>query len=755
MMKLHLACLSVPRVRCLVVRKTLTSLTASTLVSFREKVAAEALAAGLLRFYGGSQQEPASYRYANGSVLVMGGCDKATAFLSTEYDLAFADEAIELTPDDVETIDSRLRNGRLPYQQFLLATNPGAPTHFLKNMERDGRLVILYSKHEDNPLLHDGREWTKQGKTYLERLDGLSGARYHRLRWGRWVASEGMIYGDEWDESIHHVPWFKPPDSWEVWWSIDFGFCVDEDTEILTGAGWKSLDEVGVGDRCLSFSLDTGTAEWDDVLKVSVFPAKPREMIEMRSLSHSSLTTPNHRWPCRHNRSGHLRFRTTDGFVQADMVPTAAPVADLPTDPKFTDALVELVAWYWTEGSRWRAGSGSTRGVNTGGFISQNRGPETDRIRAALIGEYGPPSATMREGTRAERIPKWRDWTPRSNAGQGNDTGTFHLNGPALAPILEWVDGPDKIVRPEFIASLTRAQLDLFIKTSLDADGYVASRKSGTLGISQACRARLDSFQMACQLAGYATVLRGHSRGKVRWHSLTIFVKYRQFQPWSKREQRMYGGRIWCPTTRNGTWLARRNGTVYFTGNTNPMSVQNWAEDPDGRLYLYREIYHTRRTVDQHCDDILACVATPDPSRPGRWIWHERKPRGVICDHDAEGREVFRQRTGLSTRPAKKGVADGIQAVQKRLRLAGDGKPRLYIMHDTLVRRDQELVDARLPTCTVEEIPGYVWAKPGTSAASKAPKEVPLKENDHGMDGKRYMCAEREQGPVRVRILGG
>lgn len=30
----------------------------------------------------------------------------------------------------------------------------------------------------------------------------------------------------------------------------------------------------------------------------------------------------------------------------------------------------------------------------------------------------------------------------------------------------------------------------------------------------------------------------------------------------------MHSGLVWCPTTTNGTWLARRNGTVYFTGNS-------------------------------------------------------------------------------------------------------------------------------------------------------------------------------------------
>ena len=30
----------------------------------------------------------------------------------------------------------------------------------------------------------------------------------------------------------------------------------------------------------------------------------------------------------------------------------------------------------------------------------------------------------------------------------------------------------------------------------------------------------------------------------------------------------LYTGRVWCPKTKNSTWLARRRGTVYFTGNS-------------------------------------------------------------------------------------------------------------------------------------------------------------------------------------------
>jgi phage terminase large subunit len=52
---------------------------------------------------------------------------------------------------------------------------------------------------------------------------------------------------------------------------------------------------------------------------------------------------------------------------------------------------------------------------------------------------------------------------------------------------------------------------------------------------------------------------------------------------------------------------------------------------------------------------------------------------------------------------------------------------------------DSELEEAGRPTCTIDELPGYVWA-------DKKTKEEPVKEDDHGADAMRYIVAQRELG---------
>src|SRR5690606_19763105 len=210
--------------RGLIVRKTLASLSSTALVTFREHVAREALDAGIVSFYGGSAQEPPQYRYANGSVIVIGGMDKATKIMSSEYDVAFAQEAIELTEDDVESITTRLRNRRISFQQLLMDTNPGPSHHWLKKRADRGQTLLLESRHTDNPIYYDHLgQLTPAAKDYIiGKLDKLTGVRRARPREGLWVSVAGLVY-DVRDWAVHVVDRFHSPPDWTRYWAVDSG----------------------------------------------------------------------------------------------------------------------------------------------------------------------------------------------------------------------------------------------------------------------------------------------------------------------------------------------------------------------------------------------------------------------------------------------------------------------------------------------------------------------------------------------------
>jgi phage terminase large subunit len=160
-------------------------------------------------------------------------------------------------------------------------------------------------------------------------------------------------------------------------------------------------------------------------------------------------------------------------------------------------------------------------------------------------------------------------------------------------------------------------------------------------------------------------------------------------------------------------------------GYTNPFVCQWWAQDPDGRLYLYRQIYRTQRLVEDHAAQMLALAK------------HEPRPKSIICDHDAEDRATLERHLKMPTTPAKKDKSPGIQSVASRLKKAGDGKPRLFLLRDSLVERDPLMVEQKRPACTEEEFGGYVW----DLSNNRKKGEEPADKDNHGMDALRYLVA--------------
>lgn len=148
-------------------------------------------------------------------------------------------------------------------------------------------------------------------------------------------------------------------------------------------------------------------------------------------------------------------------------------------------------------------------------------------------------------------------------------------------------------------------------------------------------------------------------------------------------------------------------------GFTNPFSASLWYVDSEGIIWHYKQIYHTKRTVEEHCIDIKKMV--------------EGLPvEAWITDHDAEDRATLEKHLGVKTIQAFKSVTPGIEAVKKRLK-----DNRIRYNRGAIIELDLELEKAKRPTCLTDEIGGYRW--------SDKKQDTPVKENDHALDEMRYL----------------
>jgi hypothetical protein len=198
---IHDLCKRYP-LRVLALRATRVSLTESVLVTYEDKI----LAADGWRHLadGAGRAHRLSYDYPSGATIVPAGLDRnPTRVLSTEWDMVYVNECIEVKQDVWETLATRTnRPGSMGLGWLMGDTNPGSPDHWLKKRCDASHSTLWATTHEANPAMHDGRGWTPAGLSYLDTLNRLTGVRRKRLLEGLWVQGEGVWF-DTFDPAVH------------------------------------------------------------------------------------------------------------------------------------------------------------------------------------------------------------------------------------------------------------------------------------------------------------------------------------------------------------------------------------------------------------------------------------------------------------------------------------------------------------------------------------------------------------------------
>ena len=388
-------------------------------------------------------------------------------------------------------------------------------------------------------------------------------------------------------------------------WGKSAHFCVDDQTEMLTHRGWVSHDEIKCSDLAYSLNPNTGFGEWSPIDSVARFDYDGL-LTRLCSRGHDSLSTMNHRWCV--NDGQRWLWRTTETIARRHRIPIAAPLdaTYAQAESIYSDSFVELVAWWWTEGS---CGTGRSCGT-----IGQ-REPKADCIRGALTNLYGASGPLLRGAGRhleqcevaaivqstgsissaARRFDRDRETVRRIRRNdritQWNET--VRSDGLILFRVSAQVTKelkrvcPSKIPSASFLLSLTPRQSMLFIDRSIDGDGW---RRGTRRYWSQSSAARVSVFQMVCALNGIATsarVARVYPNGPHyavalrRWK----FVLASEFKSASEH----YRGVVWCPVlARNQIWMARRNGQTFFTGNSAIATLRTDVR-PKRFVALYRD----------------------------------------------------------------------------------------------------------------------------------------------------------------------
>jgi intein/homing endonuclease len=405
------------------------------------------------------------------------------------------------------------------------------------------------------------------------------------------------------------------------WIGMDVGWCVDDQTQILTRRGWLNYDELLIGDESLSVNPETGLSEWHPVTDIYK-NVGPYEMVHMKGQSFDAMTTPHHKWLVKDD-SGSLRWKTTETLNTKDRIMLSTDRA-YDEDSDYSDDFVRLVAWIFCEGTLLPYDAFE---------LSQShiKNPyHTEEIRQVLVGLFGQ-DGLARHGFGWREVLRFEgEDNHESRHGGAMTYFTVSTQASREVGLNKVFLSKEKELDPRFLSSLNQKQLEIFIEVCEKGDGW--SNDSGTVCFEQASEKRSSSYQMACALAGYPiSTSYSEASDRTRWH--TKILKADTVSPVKAASSPRVNGStqamtitkdrklriIWCPTIKHHNWLARRNGSVYFTGNTiAPSSITVFAEVPQKRneetkLKLVAKILLKKVSTD---DQAAAIIHLIDLYRP-------------------------------------------------------------------------------------------------------------------------------------------
>lgn len=348
-------------------------------------------------------------------------------------------------------------------------------------------------------------------------------------------------------------------------------YCVDEETEALTKRGWLGFNEITERDTILSIDIEDGKLKWSKIK--SIFRDNyDGEMFHLTVRGMDAMVTPGHRFFVKD-----YGLKRVEYLLETDKVVLMGDAVAAPEQPTYSDEMVELIGWVVTEGNFYERGPKSTRLT-----ISQNEGEYADRIRRCLT--------ALNQQHSEYKKNNGKNWNV-----------IFSIHSKLTREITEII-GKDRVLPSDFILSLTAHQRDLLIETMIDADGWrTRQNQSVHVGYCQKDKNHMDSFLMLCTLAGRQVSV--HRRDivtkvnglKSEIYEAVLFSNKRQKNngKYSRVENiDMHGGKrsgkikgrgkfehpneptvpyrgiVWCPETEYGTFVSRRNGTIFTQGQT-------------------------------------------------------------------------------------------------------------------------------------------------------------------------------------------
>ena len=353
--------------------------------------------------------------------------------------------------------------------------------------------------------------------------------------------------------------------------------CVDEETEALTTDGWRRYDQLYNRQLILTKNCNTGILEWQSIENINIYPDYQGDLYSFEGKTFSALTNGKHRWLCNHDSKpgSKAEFLTTEELYNSKIVRPIHRTGEYNGNRKkvLDDDLVYLLGIILTDGHLryYRDKTKPRYGKPWYALITQSKEKNIPLIQSAI-------DKLDNRFTYIHKVyGKKHVWKFNKDFADYLDT------------II-----PNKKLNMSLIHSLTKSQIRLLLDGMILGDGCKHGTRILTSSIEQA-----NLIQVLVVMAGYYSNIlindnRGiHisnkiKRGKIITKNISYLVTIGESKYFHHRSTRGINHikklsnqkqLIWCPTVKNGTWVCRRKGKTYITGNSTNMPCQSAASD--------------------------------------------------------------------------------------------------------------------------------------------------------------------------------
>lgn len=408
--------------------------------------------------------------------------------------------------------------------------------------------------------------------------------------------------------------------------------CLDDTAEILTKEGWKTYDQIQIGDVAVCFDHTTEEYSYGAVQNVIV-KDHDGDAYHFHSRGLDFVTTPEHRVLTRNYRrlrSGDKpawQFKTAEHLSEGGANWREIPIGGAVIGPGIEDLSLDMcraIGWILTDGHMNVSpylGNGAREGklrkrpyIVLAQSLDTNKGPVNvaQEMRDVMLKLC--PNATIKERPATE-----------SQSAQV----VIRINVKDAEVFAPWLSVDSDRIPRRILEEGSRAQLEALFQGIAEGDGSWHKRL-GWIKISTGLDKGLsDDVQELALKIGYSPSQSIQPPAEEHHHQQYLLNiarrKTHSYKVTDAIDKIHYKGKVWCVTVPTGAFVARRNGKVFVTGNC--ITVFRCFADKVVQVAEYCtndvEAKHASWVLFHLCAAYVDVMANVELGGPGRLVMME------------------------------------------------------------------------------------------------------------------------------------